>query len=104
MNDVLVLISAVQKWKFEDEKTHEMRQGVTVHMTHVLQPSTSDDTFGSKPVKYSIPYDQFSVFAGSKYPALANVDFYMDFAKGKAVPVEFKNIRAVDFKELAEMV
>lgn len=104
MNDVLVLISAVQKWNFEDEKTKEMRSGVTVHMTHVLQPSIDDSTLGSKPAKYTLSFDRWSDFQGKKFPALANVDFYMDFARSKAVPVVFKNIRAVDFSEIAEVI
>lgn len=104
MNDVQTLILAVQKWSFDDEKTGENKKGVSVHIVPLGQPSIDDKVIGTKPMKFTLPLDQFEKFTGSTYPALANVDFQMNFANGKITPVAFKNIKSLDFEEIAEVI
>lgn len=104
MNDVQTIILAVQKWSFDDEKTGQNKQGVSVHIVPLGQPSTNDDILGTKPMKYTLTLSEYNQFLGFKYPALANVDFVMNFTNGKISPVEFKNIQSLNFKEIAELI
>lgn len=104
MNDVITLILAVQKWSFEDEKTGQLRQGVTVHLVPTGQPSTDENTLGIRPMKYTLTLDEFSRFTGNRYPAMAKVDFAMNFTNGKIIPVAFKNIQSIDITELMEVL
>lgn len=104
MNNVQTLILAVQKWAFEDEKTGQAKKGVSVHILPMGQPSTSEDILGTKPMKFTLTLDEYSQFTGYRYPALADVDFMMNFTNGKITPVEFKNIRSLNFQEIAELI
>lgn len=104
MNNVQTLILAVQRWAFTDEKTGQPKQGVSVHIVPMGQPSTSDDVLGTKPMKFTLSSEEFGQFTGNRYPALADVDFIMNFTNGKITPVEFKNVRSLNFKEIAELI
>jgi len=104
MNNVQTLILAVQKWTFTDEKTNEIKKGVSVHIVPMGQPSTSDDVLGTKPMKFTLGLEEFGQFTTNRYPALADVDFIMNFTNGKITPVEFKNVRSLDFKEIAAIL
>ena len=55
-------------------------------------------------MKYTLVLEEFGQFTGNKYPALADVDFIMNFTNGKITPVEFRNIRSLNFKEIAELI
>lgn len=104
MNDVTTLILAVQKWSFEDEKTKQLRQGVTVHLVPLGQPSTDENTLGIRPMKYTLTLDEYARFVGFRYPAMAKVDFGMNFTNGKISPVDFKDIKTINIADLMEVI
>lgn len=100
MNDVKVLLLAANAWDFKDENSGEQRKGVTVHVVH-LDDVPNENTIGKKPVKYSLPHEAMSMFAGKELPAYALMQCTFDFGRGKILPKEFTKITPLEVGALS---
>lgn len=86
IENVLVLSATV--YDFADKSTGEIRQGVTVYVSHLDQTS-NQNTLGCKPVKYSLSLDSKKMFENQLLPAFAKMAWNFDFNRMKPVPTNF---------------
>ena len=69
-----VLILSVDKWEMPDEKTGELRRGLSVWYVNEYREDTPD-AFGFKPTKIGAVPELFDTFKKAKLPSLCEVDF-----------------------------
>lgn len=68
-----VLILSADKWEFTDEKTGELRKGVTLqYITDYREDSEKE--MGFKPIKASVSENVFDVVKKSGAPAMYKLD------------------------------
>lgn len=86
-----VLVLAASIYDFADRETGEVRRGTTVHICALDQKSTSENTIGNKPTKFTMAYEDKDIFKDKILPAFADMAWTMDFNRMKPVPVSFEN-------------
>lgn len=92
-----VLVLSANAWDFEDEKTRERRRGVTVYACHFTSNENGTSySKGIKPVKYTIPYEEFYKLSEMPLPAYGLFHFNFDYGKGKIAPVTFDLIAPLE--------
>ena len=69
-----VLILSADKWRMTDEKTGEVRSGVTVHYINDYREDT-DSSAGYKPIKAPAAEEVFDAIKKQGAPALFDLDF-----------------------------
>jgi hypothetical protein len=86
-----MLVLSASRYDFEDSATHRQVKGCSVVTASVNASSTSTDLVGSKPAKNTLPIERFHEFEGVSLPAISDVDYDIDLATMKAVPISFDN-------------
>ena len=69
-----VLLLSVDKYQFPDEKTGEIRKGVTVQYINDYRDDT-DDAVGLKPIKAPATDDFFGMVKQHSVPGMYDIDF-----------------------------
>lgn len=78
------VILSVDKWSMPDERTGEIRDGLSVWYVNEYREDTKD-ALGSKPTKVSASPELFDLFTKARLPALFNLHFgSRPGAQGKA--------------------
>ncbi len=86
-NKMLVNILGMKKWSFPDEKTGELREGVTVFVAQETEDTTGN-TLGLEVMKLSAPLFVFDRAKASKIPFPSESEVSMTLklgAGGKAM-------------------
>jgi len=68
------LVISADRYEFTDEKTGEIRKGVTVHYINDYREDT-DKAIGFKPIKAPATPEAFDAIAKGSAPALYDLDF-----------------------------
>lgn len=78
------LILSVDRWEMTDERTGEMRRGLSVWYVNEYREDTAD-AIGYKPTKVSADLELFPLFAKARLPALFDMSYgSRPGAQGKA--------------------
>jgi len=96
-----VLVLSATIYNFADEKTGEIRKGVTVYCVHLSGAGGIDgNTIGVKPSKYSLSIDFKDTFAMQTLPAVATMDLTIDFNRMRPIPLKFTDFKVLDLDKL----
>lgn len=78
------LVLSVDKWEMVDERTGELRKGLSVWYVNEYRDDT-DDAFGYKPTKVSASPELLDMFRKAKLPSLCEMHYgSRPGAQGKA--------------------
>ncbi|MCM6845059.1 hypothetical protein NE293_10430 [Latilactobacillus curvatus] len=93
MDDIKVLILAVQRWSFKDDNG-ENRNGMTAYVSHIAGQE-SEHVRGHKPVKYTLPAEKYHLFDGCQFPCFAKMETDFDFDRQRLIPVGFGEFETI---------
>lgn len=93
MDDIKVLILAVQQWSFKDDNG-ENRNGMTAYVSH-MSGQSSDYILGHKPVKYTLSADKYGLFNNCEFPCFASMQTEFDFDRQRLIPIGFSEFESI---------